>query len=243
LFVAAIQHIGPTMSPKLSSSIGALEVTMFSATAALMVAAKLYYDRNNHPRRTGTTPKGGEGGRGLYRRRVSFKVPGECSLLPGTSQPILGVLFAAAWCPDCADVVPAIGQLLTAIPDQSVIEIYYVASDTSEHEMHAFVPASLRVIPFAAADQRADLKRHFQVCAAKEMNDLGLSTRKSGIPTLLLIETATGRILSDAGVDHVMHGKCAESIFRKWAALLDDAKDEIRTDVDTTTAVPDPPSS
>jgi nucleoredoxin len=236
--------IGPTMTPKLSSSIGALEVTMFSATAALMVAAKLYYDRNNH--HTTTTPQEGRGrGPGLYRRKVSFKVPGECSLLPGTSKPILGVLFAAAWCPDCADVVPAIGRLLDAIPDQSVIEIYYVASDTSESEMHAFVPPSLRVIPFAATDQRADIKRHFQVCAQKEMNDLGLSSRKSGIPTLLLIETATGRILSDAGVDHVMHGKCAESVFRKWAALLD-AKDDINNNTtpadDTTTAVPAPSS-
>jgi hypothetical protein len=209
------------MSPKLSSSssasIGALvEVTMFSATAALMVAAKLYFDHQHHHHRNG--------GKELHKRRVSFKVPGECSLLPGTTQPILGVLFAAAWCPDCTDVVPAIGKLLATIPDQSVIEIYYVSSDTNESELHHFVPKSIRVIPFGGhgAQQRADLKRHFQVCAQKEMNDLGISVRKSGIPTLLLIETTTGRILTEQGVEDVMHAKCAESVLRKWAGLLDD---------------------
>jgi hypothetical protein len=209
------------MSPKLSSSssasIGALvEVTMFSATAALMVAARLYFDHQHDQHRNG--------GKELHKRRVSFKVPGECSLLPGTTQPILGVLFAAAWCPDCTDVVPAIGKLLTTIPDQSVIEIYYVSSDTNESELHHFVPKSIRVIPFGGngAQQRADLKRHFQVCALKEMHDLGITVRKSGIPTLLLIETATGRILTEQGVEDVMHAKCTESVFRKWAGLLDE---------------------
>lgn len=209
------------MSPKLSSSssssasIGALvEVTMFSATAALMVAAKLYFDHQHHRNGIKEPHK---------TRRVSFKVPGECSLLPGTAQPILGVLFAAAWCPDCTDVVPAIGKLLATFPDQSVIEIYYVSSDTNESELHHFVPKSIRVIPFHnSAQQRADLKRHFQVCAQKEMNDLGIAVRKSGIPTLLLIETATGRILTEQGVEDVMHAKCAESVLRKWAGLLDD---------------------
>jgi hypothetical protein len=237
------------MSPKLSSSsasIGALvEVTMFSATAALMVAAKLYFDhQNHHPHRNGSHRKE------LHKRRVSFKVPGECSLLPGTTQPILGVLFAAAWCPDCTDVVPAIGKLLATIPNQSVIEIYYVSSDTNESELHHFVPKSIRVIPFGGhgAQQRADLKRHFQVCAQKEMHDLGIAVRKSGIPTLLLIETATGRILTEQGVEDVMHAKCAESVFRKWAGLLDDktvvvAKEEEVTATPADATAPPPSSS
>jgi thiol-disulfide isomerase/thioredoxin len=195
------------MPPHLSRG-AVIEATAFSVTAALIVA-KLCFDHYHAV----TTHRS--------KRRVSFKVPGECSLLPGTSQPILGVLFAAAWCPDCADVVPAIGKLLNAIPEQSVIEIYYVGSESSEYELKKFVPKSIKIIPFGAADQRADLKRHFQTCAKKEMSELGLSDRKHGIPTLLLIETATGRILSEDGVDHVMHGKNPESIFRKWADMLD----------------------
>ena len=52
------------------------------------------------------------------------------------------------------------------------------------------------------------------------MKDVGVTERKNGIPTFILLETATGRILTEDGVNDVMNGTSPESTFEKWRGLL-----------------------
>lgn len=194
-----------------------LELALFTATAAAFVN-HLYYQRK--PCRRATTQK-----------QVSFKLEPEprmavhasiADMAPSVEfaqppPPIIGLLFAAGWCPDCTNVVPAVGKIASS---QSLVEVVYVGSDQSEEELLKFKPPALKHIPIAAAQERSDLKRMFSTCAAKERSSLGISNRKNGIPTLILLESATGRILTEAGVDDVVKGDSSESVLNGWRELL-----------------------
>jgi hypothetical protein len=95
-----------------------------------------------------------------------------------------------------------------------------VGSDTSETEMLKFKPTDLKYIAFDAVQERSELNRKFRTCAAKEMNSLGLADQKNGIPTLIPLESSTGRILTDKGVDDVMKGESPESVLDGWRSML-----------------------
>jgi thiol-disulfide isomerase/thioredoxin len=195
-----------------------LDLALFSATAAAFVA-HLHYQRM--PCRRARTNK-----------QVSFRLdkleavhPSIAAMMPSLElskskyPPIMGLLFAASWCPDCFDVVPAVGKV-AGTSSQSLVEIIYVSSDTSEIEMLKFKPTDLKYIPFDAVQERSELKRKFRTCAAKEMNSLGLADRKNGIPTLILLESSTGRIVTENGVDHVMKSGSPESVLDGWRSML-----------------------
>ena len=104
--------------------------------------------------------------------------------------------------------------------DRSFLEVFYVSSDTTDAEMKAFQPDGIQGIPFHKADQRQSLKQHFRTCAAKEMEGLGITERKNGIPTLILIETATGRVITESAHDDVMKDKSSEQMVAQWKSLL-----------------------
>ena len=137
--------------------------------------------------------------------------------------PILGLLFAAAWCPDCnnsSGVVSAVGRI--AAEQARTVDCVYVSSDTTEAEMLDFKPKSMRHIPFDNVELRTALKRQFRTCAAKEVSDvLGSNIpREHGIPTLILIDTETGRVLTTNGVNDVMHAESPAQVLRKWNGML-----------------------
>lgn len=208
-----------------------LDLVLFSATAAAFVG-HLYYKRK--PCRRARTQK-----------QVSFRMqPTQLELLhpsiaammpllksPSSSAsppvpPIIGLLFAASWCPDCFDVVPRVGNVVAASANSlsPLVEVIYVASDTNESEMLKFKPATLQHISLDAVQERSDLKRKFRTCAAKEMEDLRITDRKKGIPTLILLDSSTGRILTETGVDDVMKGGSSLSVLSKWRDLLSNGK-------------------
>jgi hypothetical protein len=97
-----------------------------------------------------------------------------------------------------------------------------VSSDSTEEQMLGYKPTVFPHIPFDSQD-RADLKLHFSTAAKKEMQDLGMTDRKHGTPTLILIDTAKERILTEDGCDTFMNGESPEQVLQAWRKLLEEA--------------------
>lgn len=144
----------------------------------------------------------------------------------GTSSPrMIGLLFAAKWCPDCTNVVPAIGKVTDAVglseEDQDWLKVIYISSDTDEMSIQQFKPSSMLHIPHSAVEERTRIKQYYSTCAAKEMSALQIPKRKNGIPTLILINTLTGTIVSESGVDDVMDPVTTDQqVLDQWKRLL-----------------------
>jgi thiol-disulfide isomerase/thioredoxin len=195
------------------------DLLLFSATAAAFVGHQRYSNRS--PRR-----------RQRSLKQVSFKLDNVASnkekynssrtevhssireMVPsidfGVSSPkIVGLLFAASWCPDCTDVIPAIGKVMDTAEEAGNpigLSIIYVSSDNDEDSILQFKPKSLLHIPYDAVEERSELKRKYQTCASKETSILDMKeTRKHGIPTLILLEASTGSVFTEHGVDDVMN--------------------------------------
>ena len=128
---------------------------------------------------------------------------------------VLGLYFASAWCPDCTPVTPKLKSIFENQP-ASDFSVVYVSSDNSEQQMMDVFQnqhGKWGMIPFGNFEERNNLKRHFGVCAGKEAMGLGMmTTRKYGIPTLVLIDCATQEVLTYDGVTDVMNG----SLLQKW---------------------------
>jgi thiol-disulfide isomerase/thioredoxin len=117
-----------------------------------------------------------------------------------TTTPLVGLLFAASWCPDCWDFVPAVERV--AAGAKTEIRIHYISSDRTAEEMANYYNKTVfGVVPFDKVSERSALKRHFLTCAKKEMDTVGIKERQHGIPTLIVLEAATGRVLTTAGVE------------------------------------------
>ena len=136
-----------------------------------------------------------------------------------SSTPLLGLYFASSWCSDCTAVTPSVDAFAAASKDS--VQVIYVSSDASETQMKQTVPSSFGFVPFDCVEERDNLKRHFGVCAAKEREALGLSPeeRKFGIPTLIVLERATGKVLTTEGVEDIVNSN-GESAVKKWKAMV-----------------------
>jgi nucleoredoxin len=133
--------------------------------------------------------------------------------------PLLGLYFAASWCPDCAAATAAVGAF--ASTNKKDFQVVYISSDSLETQMKEYVPSSLLAVPYDCEEERAGLKRHFGACASKERDPLGMTAeeRKFGIPTLIVLERATGRVVTSGGVEAIMESN-GESIVDKWKSML-----------------------
>jgi thiol-disulfide isomerase/thioredoxin len=135
---------------------------------------------------------------------------------PSPTDGLVGILFAAGWCDDCQAFVPLLQTFVELNQkleregqdgSRRSLNVVYVSSDRSREEMEQFKPAAWMEVPYEQAQERIQLKRHFGACAKKELDDpiLGMTVhdRRHGIPTLVLVETSTGQIVSENGVDMV----------------------------------------
>lgn len=134
------------------------------------------------------------------------------------SSRIVGLLFAAGWCGDCTPVIPKVAMVVEGQND--LIQVVYVSSDRTPEQMVSFKPSVFAEIPFDSPE-RDNLKRHFQVCAMKESGELGITNRKDGIPTLILLESSSGKVLTMKAVDDIVSGQAKEGLLKKWQALLE----------------------
>ena len=137
--------------------------------------------------------------------------------------PIVGLLFSAGWCPDCQKDVPKVEKVVQAAQATNSLSVYYVSSDRSAQDMMKCCNHSVfQSVPFENDSERSALKRHFKTCAGMERQQVGVEDRQFGIPSLILLDQATGRILTIDGVaDCVRHAANPEKALEKWKSLLE----------------------
>jgi nucleoredoxin len=153
--------------------------------------------------------------------------------------PILALYFSSAWCDDSQashqHVVEVIQKQQEQAEDETnchdhLVDLVYVSSDTSSKELEGNLEEGWKFIPFQEEELRANLKRHFGVCAKKEMEGLGITSddRKGGIPTLVLIETKNNevRVLHPDAIPHVMGDTKKKCPLTHWRSLLEDSQSE-----------------
>lgn len=135
----------------------------------------------------------------------------------------VGLLFAASWCPDCTNTrngVPAVAKYLAR---PSALDVIYVSSDQTAEQCQQFYNNYCQgfagCLPFESASDRAELKRQWGVCAARERVELGLSPeqRLGGIPSLLIFDKESGKLLTRDGMNDVV--ECKDPM-AKWKTLL-----------------------
>jgi len=141
-------------------------------------------------------------------------------VLSRVEKKLVGLYFAASWCPDCTGVTPVVDEVFRSAVNDGLMDLVYVASDTTEEQMKGYVPSGWSAVPFEAEEERSKLKRHFGCCASKEVGPLGMKPedRKFGIPTLILLDASSGKVVSTDGVNDVMKASPpdAQKIYDSW---------------------------
>jgi len=125
---------------------------------------------------------------------------------------LVALYYAASWCPMSTPVTKELestfsqkaGALLVPGDEASgedvhrPLAIVYVSSDTSDDEMQQYSRKGWINVPFDSPD-RNGLKRHFRVCAKRELQELGFD-RKMEIPSIIIIDSVTQGVLTTSGV-------------------------------------------
>jgi hypothetical protein len=146
---------------------------------------------------------------------------------------LVALYFAASWCPTSTPVSLAIDSALSdmLLPPPRVVHVeslaqqrhglslVYVGSDKSEEEMRVYLERRPHwmAVPFDSPE-RARLKRHFQTAAEKELSELGMTSRRHEIPTLIVIDGASHQVLTFHGVKDVTE-KGAKAV-DEWFELM-----------------------
>jgi len=135
--------------------------------------------------------------------------------------PFTLLLFASSWCPDCTPVVPLLSRFYTAAnAGEKKIGGVYVSSDRTDDAIrkHAsLLPSDFVTVP--TLEDRSGLKKLFGACAGSEVSGLPGIQRRFGIPTIIVIETATEKVVSEDGVGDIRsHGEKCVGIWESRAA-------------------------
>ncbi|DBA02836.1 TPA: hypothetical protein N0F65_006626, partial [Lagenidium giganteum] len=121
----------------------------------------------------------------------------------------LALYFAAHWCPNCRDFQPALNDFYAKVnATEQQFDIVFVGSDASEEDQVAHFKdhhGAWWMIPYNN-ELRNDLKRKYGVCAMKEQQAVGVTERKNGIPSLVVVR-ADGELVDLNGADKVENGE------------------------------------
>ena len=103
-----------------------------------------------------------------------------------TTVRVLGLYFSAHWCPPCRGFTPKLVEAYHKIKGAgNAFEIVFVSSDKSEKEFtDYFSTMPWLAMPYALRDLKAGLSQMFDV---------------RGIPALILLDGATGKLISKDG--------------------------------------------
>jgi nucleoredoxin len=148
--------------------------------------------------------------------------------IESTNIPILALYFAAAWCPDCQNSAPFVSEVFKSQnEDSKLFDLIYVSSDQDAEQMTQNLDDGWGAIPFENEEERANIKRYYGACAAKELESLGMKPedRKSGIPTLILVEKKSGNTLLADVVPDIMGDSKVEDPLGKWKSMLYPVRD------------------
>jgi len=121
---------------------------------------------------------------------------------------IVALYFASSWCPMSTPITNLLEEHYSSVPSllytsghpvqKKEFAIVHVSSDTSQSAMEDYLRPGWIAVPFDSPE-RAALKKHFSVCAQRELKDLGIE-RKFGIPNLIILDGETHGIITTNGV-------------------------------------------
>jgi hypothetical protein len=157
---------------------------------------------------------------------------------PLSQAKMVGLYFAASWCPMSTPVTEMLDEyfgdiLLPPTPperlssrhdpipledvlrdgDESTpLSIVFVSSDTVEEKFQQYIRRNWIAVPFHSPE-RTSLKKHFLVCSKPEVERLGIH-RKFEIPTLIILDSGTHAILSHTGAEDV--AEYGEKVIDYW---------------------------
>merc|ERR1711939_1227059 len=104
---------------------------------------------------------------------------------------VVGIYFSAHWCPPCRGFTPKLAEAYKKITgDGNSFEGVFVSSDKDEQQFASyFKEMPWLALPFENRDIKKELSKRFKV---------------SGIPSLVLLDGATGQVLNKDGRSLVM---------------------------------------
>jgi nucleoredoxin len=107
------------------------------------------------------------------------------------SKKVVGLYFSAHWCPPCRGFTPKLADAYRKISADKSFEIVFVSSDRDEAAFASYYKEMpWLALPFAERELKQKLSKQFKV---------------SGIPSLVLLDGATGKVLSKDGRSVVMN--------------------------------------
>ena len=107
------------------------------------------------------------------------------------SKKVVGLYFSAHWCPPCRGFTPKLADAYRKISADKSFEIVFVSSDRDEAAFASYYKEMpWLALPFAERELKQKLSKQFKV---------------SGIPSLILLDGATGKVLSKDGRSVVMN--------------------------------------
>jgi len=102
----------------------------------------------------------------------------------------VGLYFSAHWCPPCRGFTPKLAKQYEEHYKAKGLEIVFVSSDRDEASFSEyFADQPWLALPFADRDAKARLSSKFKV---------------RGIPTLVIVDSATGELITADGRDEAM---------------------------------------
>ncbi|KAK1303033.1 putative nucleoredoxin 1 [Acorus calamus] len=98
---------------------------------------------------------------------------------------IIGLYFSASWCGPCRRFTPKLVEVYNELLSKDNFEVVFISSDRDEEAFNGyFSKMPWLAIPFSDASVRDGLKKLFKV---------------RGIPSLVIIDGATGKVLTEDG--------------------------------------------
>ena len=103
-----------------------------------------------------------------------------------SSKKVVGLYFSAHWCPPCRGFTPILAKAYKTIVDSGKsFEVVFISSDQSDAQFNEYYAEMPWItLPFSARAEKASLSSKFGV---------------NGIPTLILLDGATGKVISTEG--------------------------------------------
>jgi hypothetical protein len=144
---------------------------------------------------------------------------------------LVGLYFAASWCPMSTPVTEKLGECFPAsdlLPPPTLdrnpsktfaFAIVHISSDTTQEALDAYAKPNWISIPIAE-EERTALKKHFAVCAKREIEGLDME-RKFEIPSLFILDGPTHGVITTGGaLDLINRGDAVLDYWREMQAKI-----------------------
>jgi len=124
-----------------------------------------------------------------------------------SSKPAIGLYFSAHWCGPCRAFTPQLAAAYAGLKADKNFEIVFVSSDKDEAAYKEYFGSMpWLALPYARRDLKAALSAKFKV---------------QGIPTLVILDPATGKVITADGREAVSSDPKGERFPWKKRALYD----------------------